>query len=1039
MKKCGLIIVLICFWLGRTAGQPFYFDHFNISNGLSNNAVLCSVQDQNGFLWFGTKDGLNRFDGYTFKQYFQDIGSGNGLTSNYITCLYVDQNNQLWVGTDRGLYRFDAEREFFQQIDGTGTKEILAIDQDQDGDIWWVGDQRLFALRAADLSEKPTGWEKETTVSALTKSSAGTLYAATARGILDLRRGTEIPFPASDNGDWRVECLSFDHANRLWIGTQQRGIVRLETVQQDFEFIPIAMPSSGELYVRDIQKGNPGELWVATESGLILMHTDDLNPQIFRYERDNPWSLSDNAMYCVTVDHQGGVWAGSFFGGVNYYHPKHGLFERIFPRDQITSVSGRAVREMRMDELGNVWIGTEDQGLNYWDQDTHTFRHFSTKEGLAHNNIHGLELVGDSLLLGTFTQGMDVLDTKTKRVIAHYDVENTHGALGDNFVMNIGRTRQGRVLICTANGVYEFLPGTDDFRKFSPLPEDIFYTSVFEDRKGQLWFTTWRDGLFRVNPTNSQVDVFHYDPDDPTSLNSNRTNRIEQDSRGNIWIATENGISIWDEQGMPISRLSKKDGLPSNLIFAFAEDTHQRMWLSTSYGLVSIGISDFKIRTYNKQYGLSNLQFNYNSMLKSSDGTLYFGSTSGLIRFHPDSIFARKPPSLVPIYITAARSAEREIVLRDTIMGSQFQEPHYFPLTVDHDESTLQIDFAALSFVDAASTHYLYRLQGFDEQWVSTGENRAYYTKLPPGDYQLHVKAIDAHGQPITRELVLPIQVNRPWWHSNGAVAVYAFMGIILIWGGYRYFDTRIKESNRRKVLELNAQREKRLYQAKLDFFSQVAHDIKTPLTLIRGPLEKLVGGTEISEDRRRRLLMTMAKNTEKLVHLTNTLLDFRKIEVGANSLHREPLDVSSFLKEMLQDYQPSFQVEQKSLSWEIQDGIEAQCDREVLAKIIENLLSNALKYAERTVHLILRKTSDGHAWRLSVKNDGPLLDEQERGVLFEPFHRSARWVQKEGSGLGLALAQSFARLHGGDLHYIENSEKLNIFVLTIPMKTEFK
>ena len=1039
MKKYGLIIVLICFWLGRTVGQPFYFDHFNISNGLSNNAVLCSVQDQSGFLWFGTKDGLNRFDGYTFKQYFQDIGSGNGLTSNYITCLHVDQKNQLWVGTDRGLYRFDAEREFFQQIDGSGTKEILAIDQDQDGDIWWIGDHQLFALRAADLSEKPTGWEQEATVSALTRSPAGTLYAATAMGILDLRRGTEIPFPASDNGDWRVECLSFDHANRLWIGTQQRGIVRLETVQQDFEFIPIAMPSSGELYVRDIQKGNPGELWVATESGLILMHTDDLNPQVFRYERDNPWSLSDNAMYCVTVDHQGGVWAGSFFGGVNYYHPKHGLFERIFPRDQITSVSGRAVREMRMDELGNVWIGTEDQGLNYWDQDTHTFRHFSTKEGLAHNNIHGLELVGDSLLLGTFTQGMDVLDTKTKRVIAHYDVENTHGALGDNFVMNIGRTRQGRVLICTANGVYEFLPGTDDFRKFSPLPEDIFYTSVFEDRKGQLWFTTWRDGLFRVNPTNSQVDVFHYDTEDPTSLNSNRTNRIEQDSKGNIWIATENGISIWDEQGVPISRLSKKDGLPSNLILTFAEDANQRMWVSTSYGLVSVGISDLKIRTYNKQYGLSNLQFNYNSALKSSDGTLYFGSTSGLIRFHPDSIFAPKPPSLVPLYMTAARSAEREFVLRDTILESQFQEPHYFPLTVDHDESTLQIDFAALNFVDAASTHYLYRLQGFDEQWVSTAENRAYYTKLPPGNYQLHVKATDAHGEPITRELVLPIQVNPPWWQSNGAVAVYALIGIALIWGVYRYFDTRIKESNRRKVLELNAQREKRLYQAKLDFFSQVAHDIKTPLTLIRGPLEKLVGGTEISEDRRGRLLTTMAKNTEKLVHLTNTLLDFRKIEVGANSLHREPLDVSLFLKEMLQDYQPSFQVEQKNLSWEISDGIEAQCDREVLTKIIENLLSNALKYAERTVHLILRRTSDGHAWSLSVKNDGPLLDEQERAVLFEPFHRSARWIQKEGSGLGLALAQSFARLHGGDLRYIENSEKLNIFVLTIPIKTELK
>ncbi|MGO3164578.1 MAG: ligand-binding sensor domain-containing protein, partial [Sphingobacteriaceae bacterium] len=944
------VCIICCFLLlvvFRSLGQAYYFDHLDIAHGLSNNAVLCSVQDKNGFLWFGTKDGLNRYDGYTFKQYFSDSELNNGLASNYITCLLVDESNNLWVGTDRGLYRFDPSTENFQVVQGTETREIVAIEQDQHGVLWWIADYRLFSLTNNENSLVAEASGYVSTMTALGKNNHGEVFGASHKALFDLERKIEIPFPLDPQTNWHVECLTFDNHDHLWMGTQHQGLIRARIDHQSFEKIGTPLDQETNLYVRDIERGVDDQLWVATESGLILLHIHDLSQVFFQYERDNPWSLSDNAVYCATVDHQGGVWVGSFFGGINYFHHKHNLFERIFPRDAPGSISGRAVREMRMDQQQNLWIGTEDNGLNFWDRSKNKFTHFSTENGLSHNNIHGLELVGDSLLVGTFNSGLDIIDTRSKKIIAHYDRENTAGDLGSDFVMNILRTRKGRIFINTPGGLYDFSPGVDRFQKLSFVPDSIFYTSGFEDRKGHLWLTTWRDGVYRIDGETNEVVVFQHDPSDPTSLNSNRTNRIEQDSRGNIWIATENGLAVWDERGRPIKRFTKNDGLPSNLILAFAEDEHQNMWVSTSYGLVSVGVADYQIRVYNKEYGLSNLQFNYNSVLKSPSGMLYFGSISGLIRFHPDSILTRGQAAMVPIYLTSARSSERGLILRDSFPNNQYSEPIYSTLLLDHDESTVHIEFAALNFVDAASTTYHYRLEGFDEQWTQTVHNSAYYTKLPPGDYDLRVKAMDAQGRIITKEISLPIRVNKPWWFSGAALLIYCLLFLMIGYAMFRYFYSRIKETNRRKIQDFNADRERRLYQAKLDFFSQVAHDIKTPLTLIKGPLEKLIGSQQMSEQRSKRLLQTMSKNTDKLVGLTNSILDFRKIEVGENSLKRERMDISRFVEDFVKDYAPSFQLENKNLSTTIDSGIRGQGDIDVLTKILENLLSNALKYAD--------------------------------------------------------------------------------------------
>ncbi len=352
---------------------------------------------------------------------------------------------------------------------------------------------------------------------------------------------------------------------------------------------------------------------------------------------------------------------------------------------------------------------------------------------------------------------------------------------------------------------------------------------------------------------------------------------------------------------------------------------------------------------------------------------------------------------------------------------------------LDYDESTIQVDFAALNYVDAASTSYLYKLKGFDNDWVVSKENRAYYTKLPSGEYTLLVKALDSQGRIISDEISIPIEVNKPFWASGLAFAVYAIILILIVFFVYQYFDNQIKERNRRQLMEINANRERRLYQAKLDFFTQVAHDIKTPLTLIKGPLEKLVDNKNLAEDRTDRLLTTMQKNTEKLVRLTNSILDFRKIETDEKQLNLTVCNISEFIAEFINDYQASFQLEGIVLTQHIQQGVKGKIDEDMISKIVENLFSNALKYADKMVDVQLIDDDKLNYWILELKNDGHVLNRREVDLLFKPFHRSNKHSQIEGSGLGLALAHSFALLHSGDLRYVENSENLNIFVLAIP------
>lgn len=1026
--------LFFCLLSNIVAASPYYFNHFQVNKGLSNNAILCSVQDRDGFIWFGTRDGLNRFDGYRFKNFFHESENEKSLGSNLIHSLMLRNTNEIWIGTDQGIYIYNPQQEEFSLFDKIPKSETLQIDEDRDGNIWFITNSSLYKYDPKTQQVDETyaeRWMKST--HAFCIDQAGEVWVGLKESICHIKSGKQYPFSKGDPATGRVEKMFVDHNNDIWIGTSHQGVYKWNRDTEKTQHI-IKQTGNKPLYVRDIAEINKNQLWIATESGLFIHDIDPQRTTQVVHEKDNPWSLSDNAVYMVLKDNQDGIWIGTFFGGINYFHPQHNLFEKIFPRHSPNAIGGHAVREIVEDHQQNIWIGTEDQGLTFWDQQTNQFINFGSESGLAHTNIHGLLVSGDSLLIGTFFQGLDIINIPQRKVIKHFDSGNTNGALKHDFIYHIYKTSKGEILLATAPGVVQFIPGENRFIPFKGVPGHIFFTSIFEDRNHTLWFTTWRDGLYKLDPDVDKPTRFVHDPKNPSSISSNRVNRVFQDSKDQIWVATESGLCIHNKDEKSFRRFTSKDGLPSNLILAMQEDDSENIWISTTKGLVKMDILSHRIETYSLEHGLLDLQFNYNAAFKDSNGLLYFGSSKGLIRFNPSLVTdLYKTDFDTPVYITGIQANQQELTINDDNNTLSQSILYTDKIRLKYDESTVSLDFVALNFATANATSYLYRLVGLDTTWTFLRNNtKANFTKIPPGKYTFEVMAADANKTAISNVRSLEIVILPPYWASVPAYIIYALLTVGLVGMMIYRYDRKMKEKNRQRLEKIKSHKERELYKAKMDFFMQITHDIKTPLTLIKAPLERIMVGDE--PKKAEKWLKTIHQNTEKLLLMTDNLLDFRKVESNQFSLKLKKQSVSSLILICLQDFAPLIESKKINVSKSLDRKLEANIDIEAMYKIMSNLLSNAFKYAEREVYIHLYKKTDSGHFCIEVKNDGNLLSDEEATQIFEPFQRASTHYRVKGSGLGLALAFSFASLHGGTLAYKKNSKNLNIFVLEVPL-----
>lgn len=1038
-----LLLGLLC--LLRSHAGSIHFDRLDINDGLSQNTVTVILQDHRGFMWFGTKDGLNRYDGRTFKVFQHAPHQQGGLGNSLIKCLAEDAAQRLWVGTDSGLYVYDAERETFSDVpllDAEGkaiTKPISALQCDAQGRIWIVVEAHGAFCHDPRTGLTECRYRQQRSLRSLRCDANGTIwFSGYGGGLFYTEDGFEHVKPFLDAADRPVypqDIISFicpSDYNLMYLGLEEHGVAEVNLLTHEVTRLPLTEDPATPLFVRHILQYAPDELWIGTESGIVVYNLRTRRCQHLRSSLYDPYSLSDNAVYSLCRDREGGLWVGSFFGGINYLPQRNSDFEKYYRTDDPSSLGGRRVREICPDNAGRLWIGTEDAGLYRFDPATGRFEFFAPSRDFS--NVHGLLMDGDDLWVSTFSKGIRVIDTRTGRIRC-YDNDNRPGRLFSNYVFALCKTSGGRIWVGTMHGLQYFDRATGRFPHVPEINGGKMVNDIREDANGNLWVATFSNGLYRHNARSDRWTHFLHDAGDEGSLPCDNITSVFEDSNRQIWLTTEgSGFCRFDPVRETFVRYCSSDGMPSDVVFQIVEDDAGLFWITTNRGLVLFDPRAGSVReVYTVNDRLLCNQFNYKSGYKSPEGIVYFGCIEGLIAFDPRTLTSRRSDYVPPVYITDFSLLDERIVvggrnspLRKSIVLSD-------TVRLKHDQNSLFLQLAALSYREPLTDRLLYRLEGVDDTWrqYAPGTAAVSYTKLPPGNYLFRVRLADGAGNGGSAARTLFLEIAPPFYLSAAAHAVYAVLAAGVLVLAVVYHNRRNRRRQMQHIQAFEREKERELYNAKIGFFTDIAHEIRTPLTLIKGPLENILSRTDVdsslAED-----LHIMDRNTNRLLDLTNQLLDFRKIEKERLSLNLSKHNVAGIVEETFYRFSSSARQGNKEFRLEIADReLYADLDREAFTKILSNLLNNALKYSERWI--LVRMTGADGTLTLTVTNDGEVVPPQMREEIFAPFFRHTRKRETAGTGIGLALARSLAELHRGTLR-MGADETVNEFVLTLPL-----
>lgn len=1047
MKRATFILLLFltqCFLstLGYALNN-YYFNVIGRDKGLSQTDVKAIIQDSNGFMWFGTRNKLNRYDGNSFK-IFDCYDAVAQKRNNNISALFEDKEKVFWVGTDKGVFFLNPQTGVFTYMDtktqdGTGIHDWISdIKEDRDGNVWIVTpNQGLFRYRKDTKELK--------------------MYEFGIKSV-------------PDHGNPQSICI--DQGNRVWIGTNGKGVYQynkdtdefiqylgdaldntlegenIYTMCDDGDFLllgihegklrrinkrrndvtDVNVPEVHYKIIRCVAKLN-NKLWVGTDWGIYVI--DEEKGDIFRIHHDpmSSYSLSDNLVAKIYQDRENGIWIGTGSGGINYLSNSVLKFTRYIPSTQKESISSKRVREIVEDANQRIWVGTEDAGVNIFSPESQRFKKPGRDIGeeLTSEQTLGLLPMNGDVWVGLFKKGLDIVSTK------NYKLRNYTGKqldLNESSIYTLCEDRYGNIWLGNGWGVYV---GNKETMTFENIPDfDLcFIFDIIEDTDGVIWIATMGNGVFKYSPRTRKIEHYTNQIDDPYSISSNSVSSITETSTGDIWFATDRGgVCRYNSNENNFRRISVAEGLPDDCAYKIVEDKNGYLWFGTNDGLVQMNPQDFSIKIYSTSTGLPSSQFNYKSALASSTGELFFGTSEGLISFFPERM--EQNNFIPPVYITTVRY--KNAVARDGepingVEGGYFKSQQ---IELRHDQNSLELSFVALSYACPTANQYAYKLDNLDKDWIYTkGVQSVNYANLSPGQYKFIVKASNNDNVWNEEGASISITILPPWWMSNVAKACYL---ILIFLGAYllaKYY-TRVSNKKTREEQRLfESEKEKELYSSKIDFFTNIAHEIRTPLTLINGPIESLVE-MDIKEPEIKKNIQLMQRNISELLNLINQILDFRKIDANKVAMNLVVCNVSGIVNEVYQEFLPLFSSVGKNVTIDIpEQGIYAMLDRNSFVKILNNLFSNAVRYSDSNIHVALEE-NDEH-FCLTIKNDGEIVPQDMAEKIFDPFYQLKKNSNINAStGIGLSLARSLTELHHGTLKY-NSVDGNNVFVLDIP------
>ena len=1045
--------VLACFFItifcqAQSVEEHYYFKNLSIRNGLSQNTVNAILQDRKGFMWLGTKDGLNRYDGLSFRKFKHDAANPRSIGNSFITSLYEDFNGNIWVGTDAGVYIYYPEKEAFEEFDCQSLEKtriersVSMIAGDKQGRVWiaveaqgmFCYDARQKLLRNYPLSEISSN------IKCFTFDSGGTLWLGFYGDGLYYSKdnlATVHPYGSPEDGKREFEGgvitkIVQGNYNCLYIGSVKEGVSELNLTSGQVRNL-LAIDESGEsIFCRDLLPYSDNELWIGTESGIYIYNLRTAQFIHLRASLYDSYSLSDNAIYALYKDREEGLWIGSYFGGVDYYPRQYTYFAKYYPKNIANSLHGKRVREFCRADDGTLWIGTEDGGLNHFNPKTKEFHFFEPSAGFT--NIHGLCMDGSHLWVGTFSKGLRVIDTRTGVVLRTYTEGHTPHSLNDNSIFSICRTSAGEIYLGTLFGLLRYNRTQDNFDRIPELNGKFVY-DIKEDSYGNLWLATYANGAYCYDVSVRRWKNYVFDAEDEKSLPYDKVLSVFEDSYRQIWLTTQGGgFCLFHPDTETFTRYGLKDGLPNDVVYQIVEDDDRFLWLTTNNGLVRFDPKTMEMKVFSTANGLPTNQFNYRSGFKDEAGNIYLGSINGFVAFDPRTFAENRQVPAVAITDFLLFNKEVPVGETDSPLKSSITFSDKVVLTADQNSFSFRI--AALSYQAPRMNKLMYKLEGFDEGWLTIGESPLVtYSNLGYGDYVFKVKASNSDGVWNEQETSLHLSILPPFYLSGWAYCFYVlfFMGCLVC--VIFYFKRRNYRKQHRQMEMLEQEKEREVYHAKIDFFTNVAHEIRTPLTLIKGPLENIILKKEVDSETKEDLYI-MKQNTERLLNLTNQLLDFRKTETRGFRLNFTECDVVAVLRETYLRF--TSLAKQKGLDFILelpQECFMADVNQEALTKIISNLLNNGVKYASTYLRISLE--TDEKVFHIRTFNDGEMIPDTMKEEIFKPFVR----LDKEdevttGTGIGLALSRSLAELHQGSL-MMEKGEEVNCFCLTLPVNQD--
>lgn len=1048
MKLTKILICLLTFWVGTLSASPYFsFKKYQVEDGLSHNTVWCALQDSYGFIWLGTSDGLNRYDGSGNKVYRNALNNKSSLENNFVEAL-IEVDQDIWVGTNAGIYIYDRATDSFSYFDKTTrygvyiSSEIKKIIKTQNGLLW-----------IATLGQGFFIYDPKTEV--LTQNSVQTSFvwdicqssdqkkiyiSSLQEGLLcfdengKFLQSYEISLEKTSSDSYKVNCIR-NIGGDIWIGVGSNLLSRLDEETGSIENYSGTAFNFGT--IRCLLEYAENELLVGTDNGLYLF---DRSTNTFQ-RADNPAdprSLSDQTINGMMWDAENALWVLTSLGGANYMSKQTKRFDYYSPA-YLSGVSGagEVVAPFCENKEGNLWIGTQS-GLYFFNTTT---RELSPHiiGGLKNQkyDIRSLMLDGDRLWIGTYAGGIRVLNLNTGAVKAYTHSRGIPNTICSNDVLCIYKGRQGQIYVGTSWGLCRYNPDTDNFMTITSVGSMVSVVDIYEDMYNNLWIATSNSGVFSYNTINAHWKHYQHEREDSTTITSNSVITLFEDIKGTMWLGTNGGgLCSFDSKTKTFTDFDPDNTLlPNKVIYSIEQDHTGDFWISTNAGILKINpVTKEHFRQFTINDGLQGNQFMDRSSLKSSDGRLYFGGINGFNAFYPEQFVDNK--YIPPVYVTDIRfpyQTDEEEVRKLLHLG----KPLYMAdkITLSYENNSFSIRFVALSFEDPARNQYSYILRGVDKEWImNSGNNTASYTNLPPGEYQFEVRGSNNDRQWNEKTTTLTVVITPPWWRSTFAYVIYIFLLLGWIgWLAWRW-NLRVKLKYKRRMEKYQITKEQEVYKSKISFFINLVHEIRTPLSLIRLPLEKLLEKEHEGKDAR--YLSVIDKNVNYLLGITNELLDFQKMESGTLHLNLKNCDIKELVSDVYNQFTSPAELKGIDLQLTLpEQELVSAVDKEKLSKILVNLMGNAIKYAHVRIDLKLVVTDTGY--EIQVNDDGAGIPDEKKQKIFEAFYQvpDDKVATTVGTGLGLAFAKSLAEAHQGDLILKDNIGGGSSFILSLPFE----